>query len=436
MRAKMANNVEKISKNNMYYFTGYNALHNEKNRQFRDIFVDKYNNDWISFLVQSLLYEEKRQEYIVYSIELLTKYINTMNNSAKPTINVNNSTVYDIQFILLKLYEQYLKGNINEQIKYLKMLSYSCNITKDNSSDHFIHYIICSTLLKILPVIFPKYDGINHEITDRIFIKKITYNLLIQSYEELLINSSDINDVNIDNNIIYENYIYTIKLISLSFLNKKIKNKLIDDLINKLNVFSDPNSLNYIEENNSFLLTEYQKYLLLGYINNSLCSWKNAYNNFISAKAYKYALDACINYGMEQIKKFRENTDFKEIFLRLNEIKKNMPILFVDIYQIIFLFMQYMSENKKNSFGIDDVIYLLEEFSSKEKYFCQDLIDDDTKGIIIDLLYKLLIKINKEKIATGNCELIDKKYVKTNTMINMMNNAFMDNIKFKNNIFC
>ena len=93
MRAKMANNVEKISKNNMYYFTGYNALHNEKNRQFRDIFVDKYNNDWISFLVQSLLYEEKRQEYIVYSIELLSKHINTMNNSAKPTIIVNDSTM-------------------------------------------------------------------------------------------------------------------------------------------------------------------------------------------------------------------------------------------------------------------------------------------------------------------------------------------------------
>lgn len=435
MRAKMANNIEKISKNNMYYFTGYNALHNENNRQFRDIFVDKYNNDWISFLVQSLLYEEKRQEYIVYSIELLSKYINTMNASAKPMINVNNSTVYDIQFILLKLYEQYLKGNINEQINYLKMLSYSCNITKDNSSDHFIHYIICSTLLKILPVIFPKYDGVNHEITDKIFIKKITYNLLIQSFEELLINSSDINDANNDNSLVYENYTYAIKLISLSFLNKKIKTKLLDDLINKMNVFSDSNSLNYIEENNSLLLTEHQKYLLLGYINNSLCSWKNAYNYFISAKEYKFSLDACINYGMEHMKQFRENADFKEIFLRLNEIKKNMPILFVGIYQIIFLFIQYMSDNKKNGFGIDDIIYLLEEFSSKEKYFCQDLIDDDIKGIIIDLLYKLLIKINKEKIATGNCELIQKKYVKANTMMNMMNNTFMDNIKLKNNIF-
>jgi len=436
MRAKMANNFEKISKNNMYYFTGYNSLYNENNRQFRDIFVDKYSNDWISFLVQSLLYEEKRQDYIVYSIELLSKYINRMNNLAKPTIIVNNSTIYDIQFILLKLYEQYLKGNIDEQIKYLKMLSYSCNITQDNSSDHFIHYIICSTLLKILPVIFPKYEGIDHDITDKIFIKKITYNLLIQTFEELLINSSDINDANSDNNLIYENYIYAIKLISLSFLNKKIKNKLIDDLINKLNALSDSNSLNYIEENNPLLLTENQKNLLLGYINNSLCSWKEAYNYFISAKEYKYALYACVNYGLDLMKQFRENTDFKEIFLRLNEIKKNMPILFVDIYQIIFLFIQYMSENKKNNFGIDDVIYLLEEFSSKEKYLCQDLIDDDIKGIIIDLLYKLLIKINKEKIATGNCELIDKKYVKANTMMNMMNNTLMDNIKFKNNIFC
>ena len=46
--------------NSFDYFTGYNILHGESNREFRDIFVDKYNNDWLSFLVQSLLYEEKR----------------------------------------------------------------------------------------------------------------------------------------------------------------------------------------------------------------------------------------------------------------------------------------------------------------------------------------------------------------------------------------
>ena len=84
-----------------------------------------------------------------------------MNNMAKPIININNSVIYDINFILLKLYENYIKGDIDEQIKYLKMLSYSCNLTNNNASDHFMQYIICSTLLKIIPIIFPKDDEIN-----------------------------------------------------------------------------------------------------------------------------------------------------------------------------------------------------------------------------------------------------------------------------------
>ena len=437
IRAKMSNNNERILKNNMYYFTGYNILHGESNREFRDIFVDKYNNDWLSFLVQSLLYEEKRDEYIVYSIELLSKNIYNMNIKARPIINVNNTQIhiYDINFILLKLYEKYIKGEINEQIKYLKMLSYSCNINNNNSSDHFIQYIICSTLLKILPIIFPKDEQINYDIIDNAFIKKITYNLLIQSIEELLINSSSIN--NIDNNgnnlSIYEYYTEAIKLILLSFLNKKTKNKLIDNIISKINISLE--SLNAIEESNPLSLTENQKYSLLGYVNNSLCLWKDAYNCFISAREYKYALDACINYAVEHIKKYNENSDFKEILLRLNEIKKNMPTLFVDIYQIIFLFIKYMNDNKKNTFGLNDISSLLNEFSSKDKYLCPDLIDDDIRGIIIDLLYNLLIKKNRINFATGNSELIVEKYVKMNTELNMMLNSFWDNVKSKNNIF-
>jgi hypothetical protein len=437
MRAKMCNNNEKILKNNMYYFTGYNLLYGENNRKFRDIFVDKYNNDWLSFLIQSLMYEEKRDQYIVYSIELLTKNINSMNNNAKPIIYAsNNMNVYDINFLLLKLYEKYIKGEINEQIKYLKMLSYSCTITNNNSSDHFIQYIICSTLLKILPIIFPKDDQINQEIIDKSFIKKITYNLLIQSIEELLINNGNVNCNNKDNISKTENYFEVIKLILLSFLNKKTKNKLIDDIISKINISLD-DSLNNIEENNPLLLllSEKQRYSFLGYINNSLCLWKDAYNFFISAKEYKSALDACINYAVEHIKKNNENSDFKEIFLRLNEIKKNAPSLFVDIYQILFLFISYMSDKKKLSFGINDITNLLKEFSSEDKYFCCDLIDNDVRGVIIDLLYTLLIEINNKSIATGNTELISEKYVKMNTELNMMQNSFWDNVKFKNNIF-
>ena len=427
LRSKMSNNTEKNAKNNIYYFTGYNALHGEKNRKFDDIFIDKYNNDWISFLVQSLLYEEKKDKYIVYSIELLTKNLNSMKNEAKPDINVNNNIIYDINFLLLKLYEQYLKGNIEGQIKFLKMISYSCNITKNNSADHFIQYIICSTLLKILSKIFPQDNEINREITDKIFIKKLTYNLLIQSIEEILINAPCM--ANINN---YADYILVVKLISFSFLNKKAKNKLILDIISKINIPKD--SLRFFEENNPLQLPEIEKYTLLGYINNTLSLWKEAYNNFISAKKYKQALDACSNYAIEHIKKYKSNSDFKEIYLRFNQIKKNMPSLFIDAYQILYNFAKIMSDDKYNF--RDEIIYeLFNKLNEREKNLCNDLIDDDAKGIIVELLYKKLIEINQGKIAIGNCELIAKPYVKIDTELNMLSNIFNDNIKLKNKIF-
>ena len=427
LRSKMSNNTEKNAKNNIYYFTGYNALHGEKNRKFEDIFVDKYNNDWISFLVQSLLYEEKKDKYIVYSIDLLTKNLNSMKKEAKPEIKVNNNIIYDINFLLLKLYEQYLKGDIEGQIKFLKMISYSCNITKNNSADHFIQYIICSTLLKILSKIFPKDNEINREITDKIFIKKLTYNLLIQSIEEILINSPCM--ANINN---YIDYILVVKLISFSFLNKKAKNKLILDIISKINIPKD--SLRFFEENNPLQLPEIEKYTLLGYINNTLSLWKEAYNNFISAKKYKQALDACSNYAIEHIKKYKANSDFKEIYLRFNQIKNNMPSLFIDVYHILYSFVKIMSDEEYN-FRDDNIYEIFNKLSEKGKYLCNDLIDDDAKGIIVDLLYKKLIEINQGKIAVGNCELIVKPYVKIDTELNMLKNIFNDNIKLKNKIF-
>ena len=427
LRSKMSNNTEKNAKNNIYYFTGYNALHGEKNRKFEDIFVDKYNNDWISFLVQSLLYEEKKDKYIVYSIDLLTKNLNSMKKEAKPEIKVNNNIIYDINFLLLKLYEQYLKGDIEGQIKFLKMISYSCNITKNNSADHFIQYIICSTLLKILSKIFPKDNEINREITDKIFIKKLTYNLLIQSIEEILINSPCM--ANINN---YIDYILVVKLISFSFLNKKAKNKLVLDIISKINIPKD--SLRFFEENNPLQLPEIEKYTLLGYINNTLSLWKEAYNNFILAKKYKQALDACSNYAIEHIKKYKANSDFKEIYLRFNQIKNNMPSLFIDAYQIIYSFVKIMSDKEYN-FRDDNIYEIFNKLSEKGKYLCNDLIDDDAKGIIVDLLYKKLIEINQGKIAVGNCELIVKPYVKIDTELNMLKNIFNDNIKLKNKIF-
>ena len=428
IRAKMANNSEKIAKNNLCYFTGYNALYGGKNRKFNDIFVDKYNNDWISFLVQSLLFEEKKDEYIIYSIDLLTKNLNNMNSAAKPEIKVNNNIIYDINFILLKLYEKYIKGDLDGQIKYLKMISYSCNIFNNNSTDHFIQYIICSTLLNILDTIYPKDNDIDHEITDKIFIKNLVYNLLIQSVEEILINKPAINNINN-----YDDYNLVIKLISFSFLNKKVQKKLITDIISRINIPRD--SLKFIEENNLLELPEIFKFTLLGYINNSLSLWKEAYNNFISAKQYKLALISCCNYAVEHIKKFNSNSDFKEIFLRFKEIEKQSPSLFTDVYLFLFSFTRVMSD-EWNNIEEKNIYEILDIFKDKNKFLCNDLIDDEIKGIIIDLLYKKLIEINKGyKIAVGNCELMAENYVKINTKLNMLSNILKDNYKIKNKIF-
>ena len=428
LRSKMANNTEKISKNNMNYFTGYNSLYGDKNRKFNDIFVDKYNNDWISFFVQCLLYEEKRDDYIIYSIDLLTKNLHHMNKGAKPEIKVNNNIIYEINFLLIKLYEQYIKGDIAGQKKYLKMISYSCNISNNNSTDHFIQYIICSTLLKILPVIFPKDEDINREIIDKIFIKKLVYNLLVQSIEEILVKAPFINCIND-----YNDYLLVIKLISLSFLNKKLKKKLITDIISKINIPKE--SLKLFEENNPLQLPELLKYTLLGYIHNSLSLWKESFNDFISAKNYKLALDACANYAVEHIKKYKSNSDFKEIFLRFNEINKHSPEIIVDVYLILFNCVKIMSDNR-NNFSEKNINEILNKFNKKEKNVCNDLIDDEIKGIMIDLLYNKLIDVYKgNKIAIGNCELMTENYVKIETELSILSNIFNDNILLKNKIF-
>ena len=428
LRSKMANNTEKISTNNMNYFTGYNSLYGDKNRKFNDIFVDKYNNDWISFFVQCLLYEEKRDDYIIYSIDLLTKNLHHMNKGAKPEIKVNNNIIFEINFLLIKLYEQYIKGDIAGQKKYLKMISYSCNISNNNSTDHFIQYIICSTLLKNLPVIFPKDEDINREIIDKIFIKKLVYNLLVQSIEEILVKAPFINCIND-----YNDYLLVIKLISLSFLNKKLKKKLITDIISKINIPKE--SLKLFEENNPLQLPELLKYTLLGYIHNSLSLWKESFNDFISAKNYKLALDACANYAVEHIKKYKSNSDFKEIFLRFNEINKHSPEIIVDVYLILFNFVKIMIDNR-NNFSEKNNNEILNKFNKKEKNVCNDLIDDEIKGIMIDLLYNKLIDVYKgNKITIGNCELITENYVKIETELSILSNIFNDNILLKNKIF-
>ena len=103
----------------------------------------------------------------------------------------------------------------------------------------------------------------------------------------------------------------------------------------------------------------------------------------------------------------------------------------------MYNFFRIISDkNNDKDYRENDLYEILNKFYGKEKYLSNDLIDDEIKGIIVDLLYNKLIEIKqKNKIAVGNNELIKEKFIKIETKLNMLDNIFKDNIKHKNKIF-
>jgi hypothetical protein len=147
---------------------------------------DKIKNNWVSFLLQSLLYIENSNEYITKSIKLIDKKIEEMNNFSTPfiliKINNENKNVYQLDYLLLKIYGKIIDGkglkDMNDIEQYINMLSYS-NVFNINNSDHFTQYIILYLLIGVFDNIFPKSKSNN------ILIKK-HYFLLNQILEEIL----------------------------------------------------------------------------------------------------------------------------------------------------------------------------------------------------------------------------------------------------------
>ena len=168
-------------------------INNQKKSNLSKTFVlyepnrndDKIKNNWISFLLQSLLYIENSNDYITKSIKLIDKKIEEMNNFSKPyipiKINNENKNVYQLDFLLLKIYEKIIdeKGlkDISDIEQYINMLSYN-NIFNNNNSDHYTQYIILFLFIGVIENIFPNLKNNN------ILIKK-HYFLLNQIIEEI-----------------------------------------------------------------------------------------------------------------------------------------------------------------------------------------------------------------------------------------------------------
>ena len=139
INSKLSNLNEKESNKTLNYLIKNQNRNNELNKIFisykaNEPINDKIKNSWISYFLQSLLYKEKSNEYIIKSINLIEEKIKDMDDNSKPYIK----DVFHINFVLLKLYEKLINGikDINEINELLNMLSNN-NMYNKNNSDHF-----------------------------------------------------------------------------------------------------------------------------------------------------------------------------------------------------------------------------------------------------------------------------------------------------------
>ena len=74
---------------------------------------DKITNNWVSFLLQSLLYIENSNEYIIKSIKNIEEKIKDMKDISKPYMLIKNNEkeILQLNYLLLKIYEKLMEGN-------------------------------------------------------------------------------------------------------------------------------------------------------------------------------------------------------------------------------------------------------------------------------------------------------------------------------------
>ena len=395
---------------------------------------DNIKNNWISFLLQSLLYIENSNDYITKSIKLIESKIGEMNNFSKPyiPIKINNESknVYQLDYLLLKIYEKVIDGkglkDISDIEKYINMLSYN-NVFNNNNSDNFTQYIILYLLISAFDNIFPKSNNNN------ILIKK-HYFLLNQILEEILC---------ITNNEENLNLILIIKLLHTSRINNKLKQKILIDIIchNHIGSIQDFWKLYDNEKENISFINEETKEEINGinYINEN--NWKEAYKCFLKSKKYKISIIAFINYFNDLIKEEKDinEIDFNEIYNDLNKIKNEASFLFIDFYKDFYQFIYFMANKEKCNY--EDIIdlfkkYIYEYNNNNDKDKEQILyLDGKIHRIIIKLLYQLLLlkdKQNNELILGG-----DEGFIKLNNILFedkkvLLSDIFNDIIEHKN----
>ena len=404
---------------------------------------DKIINNWVSYILQSLLYIEKSNEYIVKSIKIVEEKIKDMKDSSKPFYLLKNNEkdkkeILQLNYLLLKLYEKLMDGNPEENdeesnyklkdIKnienYINMLSNN-NLFNTDNSDHFIQYIILFLFTKIINIIFPNIKNNNILIHKNYFL----LNLIIS---EIASN----NNINNKNNKIFH-LILIMKLLYTSNINKKLKQKLFINIISHQNL----ESINQFweeydkeKESLSFISDEIREYINGIYYMNK-CNWKEAYKSFFKSKKYDFCMNAYMNYCFSLISSTNINEiNFKEIYNNLYEILKIEPSLFYDFYDDFYQIICFIVNKDESDY--EDIITIFQKYI--KEYNANDKImylNDKNHRLIILLLYQILLMKDEQDndLILGG----DEDFLKLNNILFedkrcFLNDVLKDIIEHKN----
>jgi hypothetical protein len=351
----------------------------------------KFTNNWVSFLLQSLLYIENSNEYIIKSIKNIEEKIKDMKDISKPYMLIKNNEkeILQLNYLLLKIYEKLMEGNDEDNdeeseyklkdIKnieiYINMLSNN-NLFNSENSDHFIQYIILFLFTKIINFIFPNIKNSN------ILIKK-NYFLLNLLISEIISNN---------NNTIF-NLILIMKLLYTANINRKLKQKIFIDIISHQNLDSIQMFWDeYDKEKESIpLINDEIREFINGIYYMNKCNWYEAYKSFFKSKKYDFCMNSYINYCFYLINETNINEiNFKEIYNNLYEILKIEPSLFYDFYDDFYQLISFIVNKDESEY--EDIIKLLQKYI-KEYDLNNKILNLNEKNhrMIIKLLYKILL---------------------------------------------
>ena len=432
INSKLSNLSENCSNKTLSYFIKGQKGINEINKSFISYKADfpensddKINNTWISFLLQSLLYKEKGNEYIIKSINLIDEKMKAMEETSKPYIN----NVFKLNYVLLKIYEKIITGvkDIKSFEEYLNMLCNN-NLIWKNNVDHFCQYIISYLLTKIIPIIIP-------ELKDDNSLHKKNYFLLNQIISEII--SVEVNDNNNEENKIM-NLIIIMKLLYVTNINNKIKQKIFVEIISRQNLISIDSFWEIYNKENIPLINDLNKEYInaMYYLNNN--DLLKAYKSLVKSKKYKSAIDVYLKYFFSLIKEEKININFVEILDNLKEIFDIVPEIFNNEFYIDFI--KFISYNvKREETSNEDIIELLNKFLY-DYYGKGEIIylDEKSHGYIIKTLCGILLEKNKENkgyILCGDLRINEMENVLYEDKCDLLNGILKDLIEHKNKHF-